>query len=236
MNQTYSQEFINKALKAGYPQEKIAAVLHRAGVISERNTKLASVKQNLIGTLLDYSGMQKSASSVSYVEGLLKEAFDNGANLAQAAEFTKQALDATCERVTFMNKVSSIANDAELSKYAEGFLMQAKQAGIADDQALSLLVDLVDNVKQANDEGMFKQPNDPAVPSAPDSDPSAGAPPGMGAGGDQEAQILQMLQSLPPEEQQQIIQQLLATISGGQGGGPGGPTGTAPATGPQGPA
>jgi hypothetical protein len=244
MNELYQREFVTQALQSGVPREKIAALLERAEAIAQRKTKTASApKVDLVDDLIKNAGLQKTASSVSYTHGLLNEAFNSGANLPQAINITKQALDATAKKVVFMEKVSAINNNPKLSQYAEGFMLAAKTAGLSHDEAVSLLVDVVDREKQAGDD-MFKQSPGGPPPGgqggpAPDSDPAAGSPPGGGAGappsGDpsggqggpgasdpQEAQILQMLASLPPQEQQQIIQQLLAAISGGQGG-PGGP-------------
>lgn len=236
MNELYQREFVNQATQSGVPQEKIAALLGRATQISQRKViKTASApKGNLIDSLITGAGLQKTASSISYTQGILNEAFTSGANLPQAINITKQALDATAQKVVFMEKVSAIANNPQLSQYAEGFILAAKTAGLSQDEAVSLLVDIVDREKQAGDEQMFKQ-----SPSGPPPGPGAGVPPpgldspeddlaaagqgGHGAGDDQEAQILQMLASLPPEEQQQIIQQLLASISGGGGPGAGGP-------------
>ena len=248
MNKLYTQELVAQAAQAGVPQEKIAALLQRAEEIASRNTtKTASSKNiDIVDGLLQEAGMQKTASSVSYVQGILNEAFNSGANLPQAIGFTKKALVATNEKIAFMEKVSAISGNPKLAQYADGFLKKAKEAGMGDDEALSLLVNVIDREKQAGGpDDMFKH-----APSqgGPGGDPGAGAGgPPMGApdaggiegpgspGGDpQEAQILQMLQSLPPEEQQQIIQQLLAVISGGQGG-PGGPSGPG-AGGPGGPA
>ena len=218
MNELYTQEFVKQALQSGVPQEKIAALLQRADEISTRTTKTAGTQNtDIIGDLLTGANMEKSASSVSYVHGILNEAFTNGANIPQAIVFAKTALDATNERLAFMQKVSSIKNDANLNQYAEGFMNSAKQAGMTENEALELLVDLVDKEKQAND-GMFKQPSDSQAQGA-DAEGTGAPPVGQPAhGSDEEAQIIQMLQSLPPEEQQQIIQQLLAAISGGQGG------------------
>lgn len=249
MNELFTRQVGQQAYSAGVPQTKIAALLQRAEQISKRRVKTASKKLDVIDALISEAGMQKSASSVSYVSGVLNEALTNGANIHQAIQFTKEALDATAKKVVFIEKVSAIANDPKLSAYGEGFVERAKLAGMSQDDAVALLVDLVDTEKRADGDPsqMFKQAPDagagggapPGMP--PGMDPSAGGgmPPGMdptgGAGGDpsggqggpgasdpQEAQILQMLQSLPPEEQQQVIQQLLAAISG-QGGGPSGP-------------
>ena len=240
MKEIYQREFVNQALQAGVPREKIASLLERAEQISKRKVKTASApKGDLIDGLLQNAGLQKTASSVSYAQGILNEAFQSGATLPQAINITKQALDASGKKVVFMEKVSAIANNPQLSQYAEGFMAAAKTAGLSHDESVSLLVDIVDREKQAaGADSMFKQsPGGPPDASAPDSDPAAGSPPsgpggpppsdpsgGQGAPGSdpQEAQILQMLASLPPQEQQQIIQQLLAAISGGQGG-PGGP-------------
>jgi DNA-binding transcriptional regulator YhcF (GntR family) len=271
MNELYTREFVKQATQAGVPQQKIAALLERASEISKRSTNNASTKTassfDIVDSLITNAGMQKNASSVSYVQGILNEALISGANIPQAMNFTKQALAETVKKVAFMDKVSAIANNPRLNEYAEGFIAQAKTAGLSQEEAVSLLVDVVDREKTAVDgDPMFKQPSDQGPgPSAPDSDPAAGAPPGgdpsagegqPGPSDPQEAQILQMLQSLPPEEQQQIIQQLLAAISGGQGGpggpgaggpppagaggpppgaGPGGPGGAPQPGGPQGP-
>ena len=246
MNNLYAAEFTKQALQNGVPHEKVASLLARAEQIAKRkptNIKQASAKINIVDNLIAEAGLAKTASSVSYVEGVLNEAFTNGANLPQALTFTKQALAATSERVKFMEKVSSIANNPKLNKYAEGFMETAKQAGLSQDESLSLLVDLVDREKMADGgNDMFKK--------APGADAGAGGPPpgmdpsaGAGASDPQEAQVLQLLQSLPPEEQQQIIQQLLAAISGGgpgagagAGAGAGGPPpGAGPGAGPGGP-
>ena len=274
MNELYQREFVSQALQSGVPYEKIAALLERAENIAQRRTKTAAApKGDLVDSLIKGAGLQKTASSISYVQGVLNEAFNSGANLPQAIAFTKQALDATTQKVAFMEKVSAIAASPVLSKYAEGFLESAKTAGLSHDEAVSLLVDIVDREKQAVDQAggpdMFKQApggagvagGDPSNGQGgpPDSDPMVGMPPGGGAMGPTDpgqgdpsggmggpghndpemAQILQELASLPPEEQQQIVQQLLAAISGGGQGGPGGPGGPGGAPqpgGPQGPA
>ena len=254
MNQFYAHQFAQNAQAAGVPVEKVAALLKRASEITTRRGAIKTAGAEIVNRLIGSAGMNKTASSVAYTHGLLKEAFDNGATLPQAYTFTKQALAETNARLTFMSKVAEIQNSPELSQYAEGFMGRAKLAGMSETDALNLVINVIDNEKRADDAGMFKQP------SAPDSDPAAGAPPGgpggpggpagpTGPGADQEAQLMQVLQSLPPEEQQQIVQQILAAISGGQGGpgGPGGPppgaggpppsgAGGPPPGGPQGPA
>jgi hypothetical protein len=252
MNELYAQAFVKQATANGLPQQKIAAILSRAEQIAQRQTKTASVKSNqnfdLVTSLLKAAGMEKNASSISFTHGILNEAFMNGANLNEAVQFTKTALDASAKRVQFMQKVAAIANHPTLSQWAEGFLGSAKLAGMTQDDAVALMVDLVDKEKRAGgDDAMFKQPTDGAP--APESDPAAGAPPMGGAGGPppgdpsggqgqpgggdpQIAQILQELQSLPPEVQQQVIQQLLSAIGGGQGGP--GPAGAPPMGGPAG--
>ena len=248
MNDLYVQEFVKQAMQSGVPQETIAALLNRANEISNRQVKTAATKNiDIVDSLIAEAAMQKTASSVSYVHGIMNEAITNGANVPQAIQFTKQALAETTKKLTFMEKVSSIVSDPNLRQYAEGFIEMAKQAGLSQDDAVTLLVDVVDREKRAAGEPdgdeMFKQPSDQTP--APDSDPAAGSPPVDGSSDDEEAQILQLLQSLPPEEQQQVIQHLLAAISGGQGGpgGPGGPppadaagAGGPPPGGPQGPA
>lgn len=268
MNELYTREFVKQAAANGLPQQKIAAIINRAQQIAYRQTKTASAKSNqnydLVGRLLKSAGMEKTASSVSFTHGILNEAFMNGANLNEALEFTKTALDASAKKIQFMQKVAAIANHPTLGQWAEGFLGSAKQAGMSQDDAVALMVDLVDKEKRAagDDSAMFKQPSDGGAP-APEGDPSAGAPP-MGAGGPppgdpsggqmdptggqmdpsggqgqpgggdaQIAQILQELQSLPPEVQQQVIQQLLSVMGGGGQGGPagappGGPAGAPP--------
>jgi hypothetical protein len=259
MNDLYTQEFVKQAQQAGLAQEKIATLLQRASQIANRsNIKTASKKLDIVDSLIKDAGLQKTASSVSYVQGILNEALTSGANIPQAIGFTKQALYATGQKIVFMDKVAAIQANPQLSQYAEGFLSSAKTAGLSQDEAVNLLVDLVDNEKRAGGDDMFKGApagagGPPPGAGAPMDDPSAGGPPGMGpgdpgaggpppgAGGPppgggeaEEAQILQMLQSLPPEEQQEVIQQLLAAISGGQGG-PGGPGagGPPPGAGPQ---
>ena len=239
MTDLYTQEFINQARRAGVPQEKVASLLERVNQISQRKTKTASQTFDLVDSLIKGAGLQKTASSVSYVQGVLNEAFTAGANLPEAINFTKQALDATSKKVAFMEKVSAVQADPHLSQYAEGFILAAKTAGMTNDEAVSLVIDLIDREKRAGDP-MFKQapggPGSDPSQSAPDADPAAGSPPGgdpsQGGGDPQEQQILQMLASLPPQEQQQIIQQLLAAISGGGQGGPGGPPPGAGAGGP----
>ena len=228
MNDQLAKQFVSHALRAGVPQEKIAALLNKADEISTRRTKTAASKFDVVDSLLSQAGLQKTASSVAYTQGLLSEALNNGANIPQAYGFAKQALEATNVKLAFMQKVAAIGNSPALSKYAEGFLASAKQAGMTDDAALSLLVNVVDNQKQAADgDPMFKSP-------APDADPSAGAPPGGAPGGapgadgqvgQEEQQLMQLLQSLPPEQQQQVVEQILAAIQGGGQGGPGGPGG-----------
>jgi hypothetical protein len=238
MNELYVKEFVKQAMQQRVPQTKIAALLQRASQIVNSQVKAASTKLDIVDGLIKESGLQKTASSVSYVHGILNEALVNGADVPEAIQFTKQALDATNKRINFMEKVSKIANDPKLNLYAEGFIEKAKIAGMEQDEAIQLLVDVVDREKRAaGDDEMFKHPTDGMeVPPAPEGDPSVGAPPGMnpGAGNSTDdaevAQILQMLQSLPPEEQQQIIQQLLAAIGSAQGGpaGPGAGEGVAP--------
>jgi hypothetical protein len=234
MNNLYKQEFVNQALQAGIDREKIAAVLSRAEQITKRGSvKSGSAEFDIVDSIIKEAGLEKNASSVSYVQGIFNEAFNNGANVPQAIQFTKKAMIATSAKVKFMEKVSAIANDPKLSLYADGFIDSAKTAGLSQDEAVALLVNVVDREKSAaHGDDMFKgSPGGADGPPSPDSDPAAGAPPGGGAGGPpggdpQEDQILQMLASLPPQEQQQIIQQLLAAISGGQGGpgaGAGGP-------------
>jgi DNA-binding transcriptional regulator YhcF (GntR family) len=246
MTNLYNEQFVKQAMASGVPQENIAAILKRAQQISQRLTKVAFAKANprfdIVDSLLKSAGMEKTASSVGYAQGILNEAFMNGANLNQAVQFTKQALDSSVQRMQFMQKVAAITNNPKLNQYAEGFVIRAKEAGMSQDDAVALLVDVVDREKLADAGGMFKQPSD--GPQAPPSDPAAGAPPsGPMPGGDptgagdptggadpEAAQIMQMLQSLPPEEQQAIISQLLQAISGGQGG-PGGPAGGPPGAG-----
>lgn len=247
MNELYTREFISQALNAGVAQEKIAAILERADQISRRSVKTASnTEVSLIDALLCEAKFEKTASSEAYAQGILGEALASGATLHQAAQFTKQALDATQAKITFLQKVSAIANDSRLSNYADGFIEFAKKAGLDDDSALALLVETVDVQKQANFGG---HPGAHAGQGGPGGAPGAdaggaGAPPmaqdgieGPSMNGDMQ-QILQQLEQLPPEIQQQIIQQLLAaTQGGGQGGGQPSPAAApAHAAGHQGPA
>src|ERR1035438_584303 len=100
MNSIYQQEFVNQAVKSGVANEKIAALLERAEEITKRkSTKTASSKLDLVDSLIQGAGMDKTASSVSYVQGILNEAFQSGANLPQAINITKQALDATTQKL-----------------------------------------------------------------------------------------------------------------------------------------
>ena len=250
MNEIYTRQFAHQALQAGIPQEKIAALLNKADQIaqrSQRSTKTAATKFDFVDSLLVTAGLQKTASSVAYTQGLLSEAFTAGANVPQAYNFAKQALEATNVKLAFMQKIANINNSPALSKYAEGFLTSAKQAGVSDDEALSLLVNVIDREKRAGDDSMFKgAPSGPPPPGmppgGPGGDPTGGAggpPPGAdpmsgpgaqvgGPGGSEEQQLLQLLESLPPEEQQKLIQELLATMGGGQGGPGGDPSQGAP--------
>ena len=251
MNEIYTRQFVHQALQTGIPQEKIAALLNKADQIaqrSQRSTKTAATKFDFVDSLLVTAGLQKTASSVAYTQGLLSEAFTAGANVPQAYSFAKQALEATNVKLAFMQKIANINNSPALSKYAEGFLTSAKQAGVSDDEALSLLVNVIDREKRAGDDSMFKgapsgPPPPPGMPpGGPGGDPTGGAggpPPGAdpmsgpgaqvgGPGGSEEQQLLQLLESLPPEEQQKLIQELLATMGGGQGGPGGDPSQGAP--------
>ncbi len=224
MNQAYVDSFIKQALSSGVPEEKIAALLHKAEEISLRKSpKTAEENLNLIvSNLLKEAGLQKTASSVAYTNGILKQALDSGATPDNAITIAKEALDATQARLNYLSKISAIANDAELSNYAEGFLKAAMDAGMTEADATSALISQIDNIKLASSE-LFKQPV-----SGPDAGPEAGlgddGAPAPGQGGPQE-DPLQLIQSLPPEQQQALIQQLLAMIGGGQGGPQGAPQG-----------
>ena len=264
MNQFYAEQFASQAVASGIPREKVAALLKRAEEISYRRDSLKTAGAELVGRLMNKSGMQKSASSQAYVLGLLKTAFDEGANLPQAYDFCSRALVATNEKLAYMAKVAEVQNSPELSKYAEGFLASAKLAGMNEQDATNLLLNVIEREKRAHggdDSAMFKHPQDPSsagtppgggdpasgggpAPGAPpmSSAPSPdGAPPGgdVGAagGGDvaqEEQALMQMLQSLPPNEQQQILQQIISAIQQqqGQGGQPGaGPQGAPPSPG-----
>lgn len=256
MNELYQREFVSQALQSGVPREKIAALLERAENIAQRRTKTAAApKGDLVDSLIKGAGLQKTASSISYVQGVLNEAFNSGANLPQAIAFTKQALDATTQKVAFMEKVSAIAASPVLSKYAEGFLESAKTAGLSHDEAVSLLVDIVDREKQAADQAggpdMFKQAPGAGAPGGdpsggqggpPDSDPMAGMPPGggamgpagpdggdpsggMGGPGQSDPQMAQILQELASLPPEEQQQIVQQLLAAISGGGQGGPGG-----------
>ena len=115
MNQFYAEQFASQAVASGIPREKVAALLKRAEEISYRRDSLKTAGAELVGRLMNKSGMQKSASSQAYVLGLLKTAFDEGANLPQAYDFCSRALVATNEKLAYMAKVAEVQNSPELS-------------------------------------------------------------------------------------------------------------------------
>ncbi len=91
--------------------------------------------------------------------------------------------------------------------FRAGFLKTATAAGLTPQQAEAFY-------KRANqDQGGAMLP--------PPPEPGTEAP-----GGGEMAQLEQLLQSLPPEQQEQVIQQLIAELTGQ--GGPGGAEGGAP--------
>jgi DNA-binding transcriptional MerR regulator len=97
-----------------------------------------------------------------------------------------------------------------------GFIKKAQNLGLSNEAIRSLL-------KEANDGGMPAGGPPPMDPSAgaggpPPMDPSAGGPPG--AGGGVPPEIEQLIQQLPPEVLQQLVQEIEAELAnGGQGGG-----------------
>ena len=243
----YVDQFINDALKAGMPREKIASLLSKADEISTRGNKLQpklaeSYLDNTINQLLTSTGFDKTASSVAYTHGLLKSAIDAGASPAEAMQITKAALAQTYSNLTHMQKVSAVQNDPNLYNYALGFVKSAVAKGYNEQEAWNYVVNLIDQEKQAAHGGnqMFKQDvsqgGPGGAPGGPGGDPTGGmggGPGGAGGGQPSEDDVMALLQSLPPEEQQQVLQQFLAMISGGQGG-PGGAGAGSPAMPPQG--
>ena len=243
MNEAYVNSFVKQARAAGMPQQKIAALLDRAYEISSRgNVKSAADNHldQLVTGLLGQAGLDKTASSVAYTNGILKEALDQGATPAQAMDCAKNALRKTSEDLTTMGKMASIVQNQDYASYAEGFIKAATTAGLSDADATRAFVNLFEREKRAHghDGGdMFKHTGlppggDPSQGGPPGMDPGAGVPPGMddgsaggppggdpsqggpgGPGGQIPPELLiQLLQMLAQEQQQQ---------QGGQGGPPG---------------
>ena len=237
MDNQLTTNFVKQALSVGIPREKIASILNKAQEISTRgNPKQAAYQfDTLVTNLLTGANLNKTASSVAYTTGILKEAVDLGYTDQDAITITKQALAKTGQNLTIMSKLAEIAKIPELANYAEGFLKSAMSAGMSQEDASVALINLVEQEKRAVDPSagaeMFKQP------TAPAGDPGLGAGPmGAGAGGGdpspgQGGLTLPNGQPIPPE----ILAQILAMISGGLGGPQmGGQAGTPPAVPPQG--
>ena len=130
--------------------------------------------------------------------------------------------------------------------YIEGFTKKAQEAGLTVQQAQTLLKQAgMDPSMMAAAGGAGAGPG-----QSPTGDPSAGGPPGQGAppdptGGQGGAagmaaggggmgvppELEQMLQSLPPEVLQQLVQEIQAELGNGGQGGAGAPPGGDPSQG-----
>jgi len=191
MNDKYISAFIKQATAAGMPQQKIAALLDKAYEIGSRGsvkTAAANYLDQTVTTLLSSAGLNKTASSVAYTNGILKEALDQGATPEQAIEFTKRALYQTSNNLGTMSKLAAIAQNKDYASYAEGFIKSAIDAGMSQQDAAQTLVALFEREKRASGEEMFKQ---------------TAAPQGAGPGPE----------SIPPE----VLAKLLAEMQQGQG-------------------
>lgn len=239
MNEQYVASFVKQALAAGMPQQKIAQLLDKAMEISSRGsvkTAAANHLDQIVSGLLQGAGLDKTASSVAYTNGILKEALDNGATPEQAIGLAKQALYKTTEDLTVMSKMASISQKQEHAYYAEGFIKAAMGAGMNQADATRACVGLFEKTAGGD---MFKQgpqaggppsggdPSDPSGGGDPSQgDPSQGGPGGPG-GGDS-------LNNIPPQLLMQLLQMLAQQQQGGQGGPPpgmmppGGPPGMPP--------
>jgi hypothetical protein len=255
MTEQLVQEFTKRALSAGLPREKVAALISKAAEIqSRRPQKVKTAEENLneiVSSLLTEAGFDKNASSIAYTHGILKEALDHKLSPDATIKVAQQALYKTRENLELAAKLAEISQDPKLAEYAEGFIKAATDNGYSQEDATRYVVDLIQNEKRAvaggpagmgaigqpgagqggpGAMGMFKQPMpDPSQGASglggPGAGPGAGAP-GGGMGG-LEALLGQGGpggpggQGGPGGEQidPQMLQQLLAIISGGQGAG-----------------
>lgn len=246
-------EFVKRALNSGIPREKVAALVSKAQEIEFRNApqKTAQVQlNNIVSNLLNEAGFDKNASSIAYTQGILKEALDNRISPNAAVKVAQLALAKTRANLNTANKLAEISKNAELADYAEGFIKAATSRGYTQEYATNYVINLIEKEKRAagpggqppmppggggapGGGGMFKQPMpDPSSLGGP-----GGAPGGPGGQGGIPPELAALLGGQGGQGGQQIdpqmLEQILALISGGQGqGGPGGP----PPQGPQGPA
>ena len=108
--------------------------------------------------------------------------------------------------------------------YIDGFVKRAQDAGLSKEQAMSFLKSAMDPASLANAGGGDPSqgggiPGGGAGGPPPGADPSQGQPPQSNGGIPPE--IEQMIQQLPPEVLQQLVQEIEAELGqGGQGGDP----------------
>jgi hypothetical protein len=214
MNQNIIDGFIKRAQEVGLSKEQAERFLSDNLNI---NTKTAEQKlDEVITSILTDSGVEKSAQSAAYIEGVLKAAIDKGCNDNQAIEFAKIA--ATNSNLKKMPPIpnNNGKNGEKMAAYAEGFMKAAQEKGFTEGQSLDLLKFAVNHGRQ---------------PAPVEKKADMGGMGGMDGGMDPAMmqQIMQMLQggggaaqqAAPPQGGGLDINSLLASLGGG-GGGAGG--------------
>lgn len=149
MDQNFIQEFINRATAAGMSKE--AAEQFITENLLGGKTAEQQLEEHISG-LLAGASVVKSAHTVAYVEGLMKAAVDNGADIDEATHLAKIALNkGTFPRITenTVKQASASPVAEQVKSYVQGFLKSAMDQGFSKDQSVNLL-------KQANPE-LFKQ-------------------------------------------------------------------------------
>ncbi len=130
---TLIEEFQKRASDAGLTEEQLATFVQE----NELTTKLAEpTLDDLYTALLAEAGVEKTAASVAYVEGFLKQACDSGVPGAEAVELTKAAVSSV-----FPGMEPPVEKQAEESGsvYFQGMLEKAADFGLSEEQTISFL-------------------------------------------------------------------------------------------------
>ena len=197
------QGFIKQALQAGVAADNIEQlVAQRFGLASKQAAAAANQApsvDSVVTSLLSDAGLNKTAQTAGYVQGLLAEAIDAGASFGQACKVAELAL---LESKQTLDKQAAETAAAELAVRQEGFLKAALDAGYDERQAREMLVHRYGSVKQA-DAGMMPQ-GMPGMDQLFKQSPSGG----MGGGGGQPdmgalQQLIQLIQQSQQGQQQQ---------------------------------
>jgi hypothetical protein len=130
------QEFQKRAAAAGLTPEQVASYIEANGL----EAKLASpTPADFFAAVIAEANVEKTAESLAYTEGFLRQAADRGLPVEAAVQVTKSALAATFPAIKVEKQAAASEVDQEKVAYFEGMFEKGASFGLDQQQTAQLI-------------------------------------------------------------------------------------------------